>query len=141
MRVLKSFLIATAVVASVFLVWIAVRRNAPPLRLVRAANEVTVDVQTLGEYPTTINRIRLLDANRSVVWEVVAQNRDAQLRMLVLKSGKNPSLVEADHGAYRVVAPTGGDSFVLSHGTKYKLELWGGSGVFSRSSATFVLGS
>jgi hypothetical protein len=141
MRVLRNFLIATAAVALVLFGWIAARRNAPPLRLVQAANEVTVDVQTLGEYPTTVNRIRLLDANRSVVWEVVAQNRDAQLRMLVLKSGKNPSLVEADHGAFRVVAPTGVDSFVLSHGTKYRLELWGGSGVFSRTSATFVLRS
>jgi hypothetical protein len=141
MRVLRNFLIATAVVALVLLVWIAVRRNAPPLRLVRAANEITVDVQTLGEYPTTVNRIRLLDANRSVVWEVVARSREAQLTLLVLRSGKNQAMVEADHGAYRVVAPIGIDSFNLSPGTKYRLELWGGGGVFNRSSATFVLGN
>jgi hypothetical protein len=141
MKVLRNFLIATAAAALLLAGWIAIRRNAPPLRLRQAANQVTIDVQTLGEYPTTVSRICLLDVNRSVVWEVAAQSRDVQIRGLVLKVGDNKSLLDADHGTYQVIAPKSANSFVLFRSTRYTIELWGGDSTFSRRSATFILGN
>ena len=100
-----------------------------------------VDVQTLGEYPTTVDRIRLSDMKQStIVWELVALNGDAQLHEFTLKAGENPTLPDSDYGKYRVIAPEGADRFVLRRGTKYRIELWGGDTIFARRSATFALG-
>jgi hypothetical protein len=141
MKILKNVLIATAILTMLLFGWVAIRRNAPPLRMIRGANEVTIDVQTLGEYQTTVNRVRLLDMSRSVVWEIAAQGRDAQIRELVLMAGNNESQVEPEYGAYQVLTPKGADHFILSRGMKYTIELWGSNNVLSRSSATFVLGN
>jgi hypothetical protein len=140
MKLLRNALIVSAVAAIGILGWVAIRWNAPPLGLVQAANLASLDVQTLGEYPTTVKRIRLLDVNRAVVWEVLAQGRAAQIRGLALRPGKNPSQVDAEYGTYRVVAPKGADFFILSRGMKYTIEFWGGDSVLSRRSAAFVLG-
>jgi len=43
--------------------------------IVQRGNDIVVDVQTLGEYPTTVDRIRLSDLNQStVVWEIATAN-------------------------------------------------------------------
>lgn len=67
MKLLRSVVIAVGISTLLLAGWMVLRRNAPPLRVSQAANEVTIDVQTLGEYQTTVNRIRLLDVNRAVV--------------------------------------------------------------------------
>jgi hypothetical protein len=141
MKILKSVVIAIGIAILLLFGWVALRRNAPPLRMIQAANQVTIDVQTLGEYPTTVNRIRLLDMNRSVVWEIAAQGRAAQIRQLALRAGNNQSQVEAEYGAYRVVTPRSEDHFTLSRSMRYTIELWGSGGLLSRSSTTFVLGN
>jgi hypothetical protein len=110
------------------------------MHVVHGANQVTFNVQTLGEYPTTVNRIRLLDSNLAIIWEVAAQNGDAQIYRLVLKAGDNSALLDADHGAYRVIEPKTGNRFVLSNGSRYRIELWGRDNVLSRRSIDFVLG-
>jgi hypothetical protein len=141
MKALKSVAIAMGIAILLLFGWVALRRNAPPLRLIRAADQVTIDVQTLGEYQTTVNRIRLLDMNDSVVWEVAAQGRAAQIRQLRLRAGNNQSQVEAEYGAYRVVTPRSAPFFALSRSMRYTIELWGGGGLLDRSSAEFVLGN
>jgi hypothetical protein len=119
-------------------VWIAIRWNAPPLLLVQDGSKVTVDVSTLGEYPTTVSRIRLSDVgNGAVVWEVRAESGPAQLHRFSLTEGENPVQVDADYGSYRVVAPFNSASFSLHKGTHYKIELWGGASVLTRKSAVF----
>ena len=133
-----------AVGLSVVLVtsWIALRRNAPPLGLVRTPAQVVVDVQTLGEYPTTVTRIRLTDLNHStVVWEITADDGRAQIHTLTLNAGENPAKIDADFGKYRVIIPERADHFSLRSGTKYRIELWGGRSVLTRDSAIFDLGS
>jgi hypothetical protein len=43
--------------------------------IVQRGNDIVVDVQTLGEYPTTVDRICLSDLNQStVVWEIATAN-------------------------------------------------------------------
>jgi hypothetical protein len=139
MKALRNVLILGALTTILMFAWVAVRRNAPPLRLVQAANKVVINAQTLGEYPTTVKRIRVLDMNRSVVWEVAAEGPGAQIRELVLRAGDNQSLADADHGAYRVVEPKYAEFFVLAPGMRYTIELWGNDSAFSRRSASFVL--
>jgi len=135
---LKRAAIALCIVMALLIVWIGLRWNAPPLRLVRTGTEITVDVQTLGEYPTTVNRVRLSDVDHStVVWEVVPLHGTAQLHDFTLKMGENAAWLDADHGSYRVVAPQGPQRFVHSGGTRYRIEVWGGSTVISKRSATF----
>ena len=89
-------------------VWVAAELGCrkPPLRVITTSSGVTVDVQTLGEYQTTINRVRLTDVERrSVVWEIMAQGGTAQFHAFSLVAGSNEALpFEAAHGSYDVVA-------------------------------------
>lgn len=118
--------------------WIALRWNAPPLRIVQRGNDILIDVQTLGEYPTTVKRIRLSDLNKSsVVWEIVTANGTPQIDRFMLKADENPATLEASSGTYRIVAPTSGTGFLFRKSSKYRIELWGGNTVFTKRSATF----
>jgi len=118
--------------------WIAVRWNAPPLRLLKGVSEVVVDVQTLGEYPTTVNRIRLIDLRESkVVWEIVRQSGTPQIHEFSLKPDNNSTVIDAQYGDYRVVAPAGTSHFALGKGVKYRIELWGGESDLTKSSGIF----
>jgi hypothetical protein len=138
----KRAAIAFCVVLALLIVWIALRWNAPTLRLVRSSRDIVVDVQTLGEYPTTVNRIRVSDLSQStVVWEVVTQRGTPQIHDFALKLDNNPALLAAQYGDYRVVAPNGADRFVLRKGVRYRIELWGGSTILTKSSATFSFGA
>jgi len=139
---LKRAAIAFCVGFLLLVGWIALRWDAPPLRLVRTRTEITVDVQTLGEYQTTVSRIRLSDINQSaVVWELATANGTPQIHEFTLKPGENPALLESSPGTYRVVVPAGGNLFLLEKARKYRIELWGGSTIFTKRSATFEFGS
>jgi hypothetical protein len=111
----------------------------PPLRIAKIPNGIGVDVQTLGEYPTTISRIRLSDAQSGqAIWEVHAardsQPGGPQLSRFSLSAGPNPARIEAVMaGSYDVVVPPHSDRFVLQRHVRYKLTLWGSSGNTSRA--------
>jgi hypothetical protein len=140
-KVLKRTGIAICAALLVVIVWIVLRWNAPPLRIVGSGAKLTADVSTLGEYPTTVTKIRLSDAeSNAVVWEVSA-NGVAQLHGLTLVAGQNPARIAADYGSYRVVTPSSSESFLLREGTEYRIELWGGSGVLTKKSASFHFGN
>ena len=121
-------------------VWIALRWNAPPLKIIRNGPKVTVNVSTLGEYPTTITRIRLSDVRtKAVLWEISADNGEAQIRGFTLIAGENTVHVDADYGSYRVVEPSQSGLFTLNQGIEYRLQLWGAKGVLTERSAVFHL--
>ena len=48
-------------------IWITLRRNAPPLRIVQNGPKLIVNISTLGEYPTTVKRVRLSDM-KNIQW-------------------------------------------------------------------------
>ena len=79
----------------------------PPLRVRTTASTATVDVRTLGEYPTSVARVRLLDTTDGrVIWEVRASDADAQIRTISLRIGANSAMpIEVSRGSYRVVVP------------------------------------
>ena len=136
---IKKALLSLIVILALLAGWTILRWKAPPLRVDYSPNAVTIDVATLGEYPTSIDEIRLLDANRMVIWEVAGQRGEAQIYRLTLRVGNNPAHLVADHGTYQIVTPTNIDHFVLSRGGRYWIELRGGSSVLSQRSASFTL--
>jgi len=122
-------------------VWIVMRWNAPPISIVHDGSKLVVDVSFLGEYPTTVKRIRLSDLkNRAVVWELRTANGIPQIHGLTLNEGENAAQIDAAAGSYRTVVPSGYDTFELRRGVEYRLELWGGSTILSKSSSSFLLG-
>ena len=134
----KKATVLACVAIVLLVVWIALRWNAPPLRIVQSRSDIVVDVQTLGEYPTTVYRIRLSDLNQStVVWEITTANGTPQIDRFMLKADKNPAALEANSGTYRIVVPTSGSDFLLRKGSKYRIEMWGGNTIFTKRSATF----
>lgn len=133
----KRVVIALAVAFVLLIGWAVPRRNAPPFRLFRIGNDVVIDVQTLGEYPTTVNRIRLSELNRAkIVWEVKTQHGTPQIHEFSLKADENFPALEPQYGDYRTVVPNGEGRFILRKGTKYRIEVLTGS-VLTKRSATF----
>ncbi len=107
----------------------------PAMRLERVGPAVIVHVETLGEYPTTVRHIQIRDASSAkVVFEVLAQNGTPQIYSIRLSAGENSTHVaDPEQGSYRVVAPTGTNTFLLQQGVQYRLTIWG-SGLLSRES-------
>lgn len=115
--------------------------SEPPLRVHEMGTSVRVDVQTLGEYQTTICRIRLtVHGEQRTIWEVAAQSGTPQIHGLTLVPGANSAaLRDVQGGQYKIVTPTAGDSFVLDPGGEYTIEVWGCNGEGSRAATTFRL--
>jgi hypothetical protein len=99
-------------------------------------------MQTLGEYPTTISRIRLTHRGSGhVVWDLAASSGTPQIHTLDLRPGLNQSVIGGvASGTYEILVPRGGGPFQLEAGAEYAIEVWGAPG--SRSShAVFTVGA
>jgi hypothetical protein len=102
-------------------------RSKPPLKIAVGDGGIVVDVQTLGEYPTTVTHVRLTEANGPIVWEIRAEQGTPQIHKLTFVPGMNSAtLAHPDSGQYEVVVPKG-SSFVLDPNKTYTVELWGAS--------------
>lgn len=112
----------------------------PPLRVSQDGQAIVIDLQSLGEYPADVARLRLIDASRNeVVWEL--KGRDGpQLGRFKLRIGENPVQVpDVRHGTYDVVTPVGRSTFALAPATRYVVEAWGSdSGLSAKRTAEFV---
>lgn len=99
----------------------------PPLHVKHDAGAVELNVETLGEYPTTIRRVRLSDvATRAVLWEIKATDGTPQVHRIRLRLGPNGGTFDdADGGKYSVVVPSAAASFLLRPSTAYVVEVWG----------------
>lgn len=117
------------------------RSMKPPLKVRTTRTGAVIDVRTLGEYPSSVRRLRLskLPAEE-VVWELESEGRPPQLWEISLVIGRNPAQVEgALYGSYRVIKPTAVDFFELKGNQEYKVEVWGDGS--RRALETFVLGA
>ena len=64
---------------------------AVPCEIKAQGKAVRVDVSTLGEYPTSVSRIRLLEEGAHIVlWELAAGARVPQIWGFTLREGTNP---------------------------------------------------
>jgi hypothetical protein len=99
----------------------------PPVTLEKLGSTVTVHVETLGEYPTTIRHIRLTDtSSRQTVFELLAQGGTPQIYNFRLSLGVNSArIIDPEHGSYRIVAPSDSSTFLVRPGVAYRLEIWG----------------
>jgi hypothetical protein len=124
-RILKPALIVTALL--LLGVTAYVRLDRPNIKVRQENAALMIDVQTLGEYPTTVSHIRLAErSSGNVVFELMPDGKVPQIRGFNLGLGDNPvDLVNADYGAYRVVTPRIGKTFVLMPGHEYELTIWG----------------
>lgn len=113
----------------------------PPLRIIESWNKVTVDVQTLGEYRTTVMRIRLMNkTSGQVVWELKTQSGTPQIHQIELKIGENPAILNGVlSGTYAVVTPDSTATFSLAADREYEIQLWGGESESSKVTRTFRL--
>ena len=103
--------------------------NRPPLRVTNDSKGVKVDVQTLGEYPTTIRKIVLTDKIlHRTIWELRATSPESQIADFRLVQGHNP-LIPGDvtHGTFAAIVPSAGPTFQLQEGRAYEIRVWGES--------------
>lgn len=114
----------------------------PPLAVRVAGQTVTLDIQTLGEYPTDVAHVQLRDARTgNVLWEQVRDTDQAQTRTITLSIGTNDveRAADVEHGSYRVIVPTDGRSFELQADVTYEIAIWGNDRGWSRIARKFVL--
>jgi hypothetical protein len=90
---------------------------------------IMADVQTLGEYPTTVTHVRLMKTpNGPTVWEIKAKLGTPQIHKLAFVAGMNSvALAHPDSGEYEVIIPKEKSSFILEKNTTYTIEMWGTS--------------
>jgi hypothetical protein len=98
----------------------------PPLSVSQQGQSIRLDMQSLGEYPSHVALLRIIDATQNeVVWEVKGRD-EPQLGRVLLTVGENSVRVtDVRHGAYEVIAPAGKSTFTLAPGTRYVVEAWG----------------
>jgi len=97
----------------------------PPLRVSYGNGTVILDMQSLGEYPSDVERIRVTDLRSGdVVWDLEGRN-DPQIGLVTLFDGDN-SVHPRDirHGSYEVTVPANTSTFRLESGVKYSVEIW-----------------
>jgi len=97
-----------------------------PLRVKNSQDCVIVDVQTLGEYPTTVNRVRLISSVNETIWEIKSKSRVPQIWTLTFRPRSNSvDLAEPSQGEYAVVTPQNSKTFELKRQTDYQIQVWG----------------
>lgn len=104
--------------------------SQPPLRLEKAGDTLHVRLETLGEYPTTILRMRLLDRDADqAIWETAAKQGGAQLWRFDLKLGINSANLNSQiiSESFNVVIPTNASTFEIFATRNYTLTVWGTS--------------
>jgi hypothetical protein len=84
---------------------------------------VTLDVQTLGEYQTSISRIRVSDDGGKVIWEVKARGRAPQIHKINLRCGANTAHIP-EFDEYELLFPRSSEAFVLKEKRRYSVEVW-----------------
>ena len=137
MRRSRVVLLVAACLVVAVIAMAAVGYYRPPIRITKNGTAVRIDVQTLGEYPTNVAKVRLLDAaNDAVIWEVRARD-GAQLSTFDLKAGENPRAIShVAWGKMEAVRPQQ-PTFRIEPARPYIIEVWGTGLAVTRSRARF----
>lgn len=121
------------ILANIFILATGCGLWMPPLRVTPGENEVMVDVMTLGEYPTAIRKIRLMDADSSeTIWELRADATVPKIWKFSLRKGENPGyannatiLEDLKDKKYRVIIPEEAQTFRLEANKEYVIQVCG----------------
>jgi hypothetical protein len=124
-KLLKIALVVSSLL--VLALTISLRSGRPYIKVTHDKSSVVIDVQTLGEYPTTVSHLRLKEVSSgNVVFELLPKDRVPQLTTFPLAVGNNSvDIVDAQFGTYGIAAPNIGSTFFLRPGADYDLSIWG----------------
>lgn len=136
----------------------------PPLRILSHRGRVIVDVQTLGEYSSSLSYLELTECGSgTAIWRLQSSTSPVILWAFPLQAGINPvfpdkfyqgpipeeilaeaepeSVGKANRADYRVVVPRDLTSFTLSSGKCYRISIepTGALGWMFRVSERFLL--
>lgn len=116
---MKSFVIAVAVVAVILLAALAYLFT-PSVYATRTAQGVTVHFETLGEYPSDIDRIQVVEYESGrMVWRATARGEMFQLDRFLMVPGLNIDILKPSYGRVQTEIPAQG-SFTLQRGIAYR---------------------
>lgn len=116
---MKSFVIAVAVVAVILLATLGYL-FMPSVYATQTAQGVTVHFETLGEYPSDIDRIEVVEHESGrMVWRATARGEMFQLDRFPLAPGLNIDSLKPSYGRVQTEIPAQG-SFTLQRGIAYR---------------------
>jgi len=116
---MKSFVVIAAVLAQMLMA-ILFQLFTPSVFAVPTAHGVTVHVKTLGEYPSDIDRIEVVEqGGGQMVWRATARGVMFQLRQFELVPGLNMGRLQHSWGSVQTEIPEHG-SFQLQRGVAYR---------------------
>lgn len=88
--------------------------------------------------PLSLEYGSLTSNKKMVLWEIEAKQGHPAIHGFSLHKGEN-STEPRGFGRYSVLTPSRADSFTLTRGSEYKIEVWGRSSFLAKSSAVFQL--
>ncbi len=99
----------------------------PPVHVEYGESGTVVRVESYGEYPTKVGRIRITDANGGIVLDLENYEKPPSLWRFLLKEGRNPIPLSLfpDWSDYEVRFPVDQDHFYLSQEVIYDIQICG----------------
>jgi hypothetical protein len=137
---MKSFVIGVAVLAMLLQATLAYFFT-PSVYAARTAQGVTMHFETLGEYPSDIHRIEVVEqVSGRMVWRVTARGEMFQLHRFQLVPGLNKGSLEPSWGDVQTEIPAHG-SYELKRGIAYRTSVCFGGWPYICKEADFIFGS
>jgi hypothetical protein len=137
---MKSFAIVVAVLAMLILATLAYLFT-PSVNAVQTAQGVTVHFETLGEYPSNVRQIEVVEQGSGrIVWRVRAHGAMFQLHRVQLVPGFNMGTLQPSWGSVQTEIPAHG-SFELQRGTAYRASVCFRGWPYICRDADFIVGS
>ena len=119
--------VGALVCLAVLVVLLYVGMFGVPLQVDVENGAIWVDTQVLGEYYTSLSRIRLTDTKTgATVWEATSIQNDGLTPVwkFSLIPGEN-ELPERLVAGFRTIVPEHKATFVLTPGRRYRIDVWG----------------
>jgi hypothetical protein len=137
---MKSFVIVVAIAAVILLARLTCLFT-PSVYAARTAQGVTVHFETLGEYPSDIDRIEVVEQRSGrMVWRASARGGMFQLDRFTLVPGLNIAALKPSYGRVHTEVPADG-SFTLRRGIAYCASVCFKGWPYRCRDAGFIFGS
>jgi hypothetical protein len=96
---------------------------SPPLHISSNGDVATIDVQTLGEYPSDVSSVMVTnEQSGTLVWHLVPDRADRfQIHTLTIRVGANSTRPSVSSGNVRSQVPAQQRFFVIDPGVRYRV--------------------
>src|SRR5688500_13670220 len=110
-----------------------------PVSVERTTAGVTIHCESLGEYPSSVGVVELIDtASGRMIWRIEPEGDVFQLHNFSLRPGSNAASIPVSWGVARRVIPAG-ETFGLETGRSYRVNVCAPNGLKRCGSADFTL--